>query len=51
MFGGSKRSKGIRVESNWCSTVQTGKNGSGVTLKEKYMKTVVGAKTASDRME
>lgn len=27
------------------------KNGSGVTLKEKYMKTVVGAKTASDRME
>lgn len=25
MFGGSKRSKGIRVESNWCTTVQTGK--------------------------
>lgn len=25
MFGGSKRSKGIRVELNWCTTVQTGK--------------------------
>lgn len=42
MFGGSKRSKGIRVESNWCTTVQTGKKWIRCNLEGKVYENCCG---------